>query len=227
LSALRSPAVVRALAELHAQAEREDPEAKQRVLDREAELGKRLAQPQRYELYGSAPLAIVPEVGELMYVLCRARHARLAVEFGCSLGISTIYLAAAVRDGGQGGSVITSELEPAKAGAAYQNLAAAGLDELVELRTGDALETLGQMPRPVDVLFLDGRNDQYLPVLKLVEPSLAPAALVIADLNEDDPDLDPYLEYVRDPGNGYASVLTPLGDGVELSIGAEKGRRAE
>ena len=151
---------------------------------REEELGERLPQTQRYEIYGEAPLAIAPEVGEFLYVLGLANRARRVVEFGCSLGISTIYLAAAIRDSGEGGSLITTELLAGKAEATCQNLAEAGLGDLVELRVGDALETLKQLPDGVDLLFLDGRNDLYLPVLALVEPSLAPAALLAADLNE-------------------------------------------
>lgn len=210
--------MARVLDELHARAERDDPLAKRRVAEREAELGGRLTQPERYELYGDAPLAITREVGELLYLLTRVRRPRLVVEFGCSLALSTIYLAAAVCDGEAGGTVITTELLPEKANAARGNLAAAGLDDLVELRVGDALETLADPPGEIDVLFLDGRNDLYLPVLAAVEPNLAPDALLVADLNRDDPDLDPYLEYVRDPAGGYQSLAVPMADGVELSV---------
>lgn len=206
------------LGQLLAEAEQQDPLAKRRVQAREEELGERLPQTQRYEIYGEAPLAIAPEVGEFLYVLGLANRARRVVEFGCSLGISTIYLAAAIRDGGEGGSLITTELLANKAEATRQNLEEAGLSDLVELRVGDALETLKGLKDGVDLLFLDGRNDLYLPVLTLVEPSLAPAALLAADLNAEDPDLLPYLEYVRDPGNGYISIEVPLGEGVEVSV---------
>ncbi len=248
-STLTSPSVARVLARLLAQAEQQDPLAKQRVKAREAELGSRLAQAQRYELYGDAPLAITREVGELLYVLAVGRRARGIVEFGSSLGISTIFLAAAVRDGdgaagsdgdgaagsdgdgaagsdgdgaagsdGDGaGSLITTELHPGKVAATRRHLTEAGLADLVELRAGDALQTLTQLDRPVDLLFLDGRNDLYLPVLRLVEPRLAPDALVAADLNSEDPDLLPYLAYVRDPSHGYFSIEIPLDAGVELS----------
>jgi predicted O-methyltransferase YrrM len=85
-------------------------------------------------------------------------------------------------------------------------------------RIGDALETLRELPGAVDVLFLDGWNKLYLPVLQIVEPQLAPNALVVADYSKDDPTLVPYQEYVRDPSNGYFSTLLPLDDGVELSV---------
>lgn len=218
MAGLNAPAVARVLDQLHARAERDDPLAKRRVAEREAELGGRLPQAERYELYGDAPLAIAREVGELLYLLTRVRRSRLVVEFGCSLALSTIYLAAAVRDGEAGGVVVTTELLAEKASAARGNLAAAGLDGLVDLRVGDARETLVDLPGEVDVLFLDGRNDLYLPVLAVVEPNLAPDALLVADLNRDDPDLEPYLEYVRDPDSGYQSLAVPMADGVELSV---------
>jgi predicted O-methyltransferase YrrM len=71
----------------------------------------------------------------------------------------------------------------------------------------------------VDLLFLDGWKDLCLPVLKLIEPSLRPGALVVADdTDKFESVLRPYLDYVRAPGNGYVSVRVPIGDGIELSV---------
>ena len=103
----------------------EDPPAKERVLDRERELGRRVWGAERSEMYGGAPLSITPEVGDLLCVLVLARRPRTIVEFGASHGYSTIHLAAAVRDVGSG-RVITTELEPDKVAAAERNLAEAG-----------------------------------------------------------------------------------------------------
>jgi predicted O-methyltransferase YrrM len=186
------------------------------VREREAELGTRLPQEERYEIYGAAPLAITRDVGRLLYLLALGSRRRV-VEFGCSLGISTIFLAAAIQDGNGTGSLITTELLPDKAEATRRHLAEAGLEHLVEVRTGDAMATLESLEAPIDLLFLDGRNDLYGAVLRLLESHLAPGALIAADLNTEDPDLLPYLEYVRDPDNGYQSLQVPLGDGVELS----------
>ena len=205
------------LRRLHARADVEDEDAKQRVRAREAELGVRLGPSQRYELYGDAPLAISREVGQLYYVLAANRRVETIVEFGTSHGISTIYLAAAIRDSG-GGSLITTELLPAKGEMARRNLTDAGLNDVVEIRVGDAPDTLQDLTGPVDLLVLDGRNDLYLPVLGLVEPRLASNALVIADLGNDDPDLLVYQRHVRDPDHGYFSIELPLDAGIELSI---------
>ena len=195
----------------------QDERAKERQRSREVELGRRLDGRERADLYRDAPIAIVPDVGELLYVLALARRAERVVEFGTSLGFSTIHLAAALRDNGSG-SLITTEWQHEKAQLAEENLIEAGLGDLVEIRVGDAMETLGEMSGDIDIVFLDGWNDLYLQVLELLEPHLRPGGLVIADLSRDDPTLAPYSDYVRDPGNGYQSIEIPLDAGVLLSV---------
>jgi predicted O-methyltransferase YrrM len=205
------------LRRLHAQADREDPPAKQLVAAREAELGRRLPSPQRYQLYGDAPLAISRDVGEFYYLLTVSRGPATVVEFGASHGVSTICLAAGLRDAG-GGALVTTEILPAKADLARHNLAEARLDDLVELRVGDALETIAAGPSDISMVVLDGRNDQYVPVLELLTPRLAPGGLVIADLNADDPDIAAYQRHLRRGTSGFFSTTIPLGAGVELSV---------
>jgi predicted O-methyltransferase YrrM len=170
---------------------------------------------ERTELLAEAYLPVARDNGELLYLLARTRGATRVVEFGTSFGISTIFLASAVRDNG-GGEVITTELHPAKARAAAANLADAGLEDLVHIRTGDALQTLADLPGPVDLVLLDGWKNLYLPVLRLLEPSLRTGTLVVAD----DRSMLPaeYLDHVRHPSNGYHSVEIPLDDGLEISL---------
>jgi predicted O-methyltransferase YrrM len=210
--------VASVLCALRAYAAVEDQRARERIRAREAELGARVSNPERYALYGAAPpLAISPETGELLYALTRARRPRVAVEFGASHGISTIYLAAALRDAGAG-ALVSTELLDEKAAAARANLAAAQLDDLVDLRAGDARETLRDVVGPVDLLFLDGRNDLYLDVLRLLEPVLAGDALVLADLSAGDPDLVPYLDCVRSADGAYSSLTLLPEPGLEVSL---------
>ena len=129
-------------------------------------------------------------------------------------------MAAALRDRG-GGTVITTELLASKADRARNYIREAGLSDLVDLRLGDALETLRGVERDVALLFLDGAKDLYVPVIKLLEPALKPGALVIGDDIDLFPDaLASYLSYVRDPANGYVSVKVPIGDAMELSTRA-------
>ncbi|MBV9415013.1 MAG: class I SAM-dependent methyltransferase [Solirubrobacterales bacterium] len=204
------------LDDLRRRSEAEDPPALARMRAHERRLGRRVHGRERADVYGMAPLSITPEVGELLYVLAVARQARKIVEFGASLGFSTIHLAAAVHDLGAGG-VISSEMDPEKAHAARRNLAEAGLDGVVDLRAGDALQTLRDV-YAVDLLFLDGWNNLYLAVLDLLEPALSPGALVIADLSADDPEQVAYCERMHNPDSGYLSVDVPLDAGVVVSV---------
>jgi predicted O-methyltransferase YrrM len=162
-------------------------------------------------------LPVTPEAGRLLYTLVRASRPATVVEFGMSLGISAIHLASAVRDNGSG-RVVTTELSAAKVAAAKQTFAATGLDDLITVLDGDALSTLTTIDGPVQFVLLDGWKELYLPVTKLLEPKLSPGALIVADNTSMD-DTKPYLEHVRDPGNGYISVNFPVreGDSMEIS----------
>ena len=161
-------------------------------------------------------LPVTPEAGRLLYALARASRPTTVVEFGMSLGISAIHLASAVRDNGQG-TVVTTELNAHKVAVASRNFADAGLDDVITVLHGDALETLAPIEGPVQFVLLDGWKDLYLQVLQLLEPRLAPGALVVAD-NTGMPALQPYLDYIRDPANGYVSVHFPVRDADSMEI---------
>jgi predicted O-methyltransferase YrrM len=159
------------------------------------------------------PLAVSRETGALLYMLARSCRARTIVEFGTSFGISTLHLAAALRDNG-GGHLITSEFEPSKVARARDNLTTGGLIDLVEIREGDALQTLRvDLPVTIDLLLLDGAKGLYPEILSLVESRLRPGAFIIADNADYSPD---YLAHVRSPVKGYMS--TPFAEDVELSM---------
>lgn len=153
--------------------------------------------------------------GTLLYNLVRAVRPATVVEFGTSFGISTLYLAAAVRDNGTG-RIFTTELNKNKIAAARRTFADTGLDDLITVLEGDALETLPKVDGDPDFVLLDGWKDLCLPVLRLLEPRLRPGTLVVADDIEMS-DMRPYLDYVRDPANGYESVPFPVEDGMEIS----------
>jgi predicted O-methyltransferase YrrM len=163
-------------------------------------------------------IPISREQGELLYLTLRAIEAKNVVEFGTSFGISTVYIAAALRDNG-GGRVIGTEIEPSKCSRAIANLKEAGLEQWAEVRLGDALETLRNVPEPVDLVFLDGWKDLYLPVLELVKPRLRPGAVVIADnIFTFRKALRPYVEYMQSGNHGFESTTLKIADGFEFSV---------
>lgn len=162
-------------------------------------------------------LSVTPVFGRFLYMCVRATRATRVVEFGSSMGLSAIYLACGLRDNG-GGRLIGTELEASKAERAGKNIAAAGLSDQVEIRVGDALETLRDLDGGVDLVLMDGSMTLYLPVLKLIEPRLRPGALILGENAMEG--VGPYLGYVRDPANGYLSQPIPVDDGRgnELTI---------
>jgi predicted O-methyltransferase YrrM len=168
------------------------------------------------EFYGELKdfaLPVSRESGRLLYMLVRATNARSVVEFGMSFGISTLHIAAALKDNG-GGRVITTEFEASKVIRARNSIKAAGLSEFVEIREGDALQTLARdLPPAIDLVLLDGAKTLYPRVLTLLEAHLRPGALLLADNAEWSAE---YLTRVRAPDGGYLSV--PFGNDVELSI---------
>lgn len=178
---------------------------------------RRAADPNNYLQYYARlkdqPLPVSRATGRLLYMLARSVRARSIVEFGTSFGISTLHLAAALRDSG-GGRLIGSEFEPSKISRARENLAAAGLSDLVEIREGDALETLARnLPDSIDFVLLDGAKTLYPSILSLLEGRLRTGALIVADNADSSPE---YLARVRAATDGYLSV--PVADDVELSI---------
>ncbi|WP_028103411.1 O-methyltransferase [Pseudoduganella violaceinigra] len=168
------------------------------------------------EIYADLKEAALPvsrETGTLLYMLARSMKARTIVEFGTSFGISTLHLAAALRDNG-GGHLITTEFEPSKAQRARSNLADGGLLELVEIREGDALETLRTgLPEQIDLLLLDGAKGLYSDVFRLVQDRLRPGALIVADNADYCPE---YMTMVRAPQGNYLSL--PFAEDVELTM---------
>lgn len=172
------------------------------------------------ELYGALkdfPLAVSRETGALLYMLARSIGAKTIVEFGTSFGVSTLHLAAALRDNlgnGGGGRVITTEFEPSKAERALEHFVAGGVTDLIEIRLGDALQTLASdLPETIDLVLLDGAKALYPEILGLLESRLRPGALIIADNADYAPE---YLARVRSVEAGYLSL--PFDDDVELSM---------
>lgn len=171
-----------------------------------------------YRGYADNFLSVSPEFGRFLYMCARSCKARRIVEFGSSMGVSTIYMAAALRDMG-GGRLIGTDLEPSKTARARANVTAAGLGDLVEFRVGDARETLKSgVGSDIDMVMLDGAFTLYLPILKLLEPYLKQGAIIIGE--NAFAEAGGYIEYVRDHQNGYLSLPLSFdpGRGNELSV---------
>jgi predicted O-methyltransferase YrrM len=166
-------------------------------------------------------VALDRDKAEFCYQLCRASHARRIVEIGTSFGVSTLYLAAAVRDNiradGGDGKVIGTEYEPAKAAAARAHFAQAGLSRFIDLREGDLRETLKEIAGPVDFMLVDIWISMARPALELVTPHLKPGAIVICDntarYRGDYADYFAFLDAC-----GFRTMTLPFEGGLEFSV---------
>jgi predicted O-methyltransferase YrrM len=191
-----------------------------RLRERHGDFDRPMSAQERADAMSEFYIPVTPEAGRLLYSLVRATRPTTVVEFGMSFGISAVHLAAAVRDNGTG-RVVTTELSTTKIAAAKQTFADTGLADVITVLEGDALSTLTGLEGPVEFVLLDGWKDLYLPVIELLEPRLSTGALVVAD-NASAADLQPYLDRVRNPDNGYVSFnfLVRESDSMEISCRA-------
>jgi len=183
-------------------------------------LGRKPSFTDQYRRVADLSIPVSAEQGVFAYLVARSICARRIVEFGTSFGVSAIYFASAIRDNG-GGIVIGSEFIPSKAERARANIEEAGLTQFVEIRVGDAMETLVDPGGEIDLLLMDGSKDLYLPILKMLAPHVRQGGVVLAD-NVLSPfikkTLAGYVAYMQDSRNGFASVTVPFPDGFEFSV---------
>lgn len=155
---------------------------------------------------------------EYCYMLCRALNAKRIVEAGTSFGVSTLYLAAAIRDNG-GGTVIATEYEPQKAKIARRNFEAAGLSSFIDLREGDLNETLRRIEGPVDFMLLDIWTEAVMPAVRNVAPHLRKGAVIVADNSEQSRrGYKAYFDYIADPANRLVTMTLPFEGGLEMTV---------
>ena len=220
LNVLPDPRVRATLSRLHALADSGEAALKLRFAPYMPRLlmGKTLPWETLEHRFDDDFISIGRHQGVYCYMLARALNARHIVEFGTSFGISTIYLACAVRDNG-GGRVIGTERVAAKAERARAHLEEAGVSEWVEIRGGDAPGSLAELPEPIDMLLNDGFPPYALPVLQTVAPNMRAGAVVVSDNAALFPaDHRDYVEWVRDPANGFLSTRLALDEGTEFSV---------
>jgi predicted O-methyltransferase YrrM len=220
LSVIRDPDLESLLTGLHARSDEQVAAMKSYY----AERAKQAYPPAEEEVkaFRSDKLvALDRNKAEFCYQLCRANNARRIVEAGTSYGVSTLYLAAAVRDNvraaGGNGVVIGTEYEPNKASAARAHFEQAGLSRFIDLREGDLRETLKQIEGPVDFMLVDIWIAMARPALELVTPDLKPGAIVVCDNTEQHrSEYADYFAFLE--ANGFRTMTLPFDGGLELSV---------
>lgn len=176
-----------------------------------------------HRFFADKLVALDDDKAQFCHLLCRAIGARRVVEVGTSYGVSTLYLADAVRANG-GGEVIATEHEADKAAAARRNFEQAGLGAMIDLREGDLRETLKALPGPVDFVLMDIWTEMVVPAMELIAPRLHEGAVIVCDNTADfSSAYRGYFDFVRD--RGYATRTLPFEGGLEVTV-ATGGDRA-
>ena len=216
MSVLQDPALEGLLERLHRQSDEQIDEMKAYSARSDNDAARLKA------FRGDKLVALDRDKAELCYQLCRAFGARRIVEIGTSYGVSTLYLAAALRDtlkaGGEG-IVIGTEYEPAKAAAARAHFDEAGLGRFIELREGDLRETLKTLEGPVDFVLVDIWIAMARPAIEIVAPHLRLGAVVLCDNTEQYRDhYADYFDFINAPANRFRTMTLPFDGGLELSV---------
>ncbi|MEU2288686.1 O-methyltransferase [Streptomyces sp. NPDC013178] len=156
------------------------------------------------EAAGLPPHQVAPNQGKLLHLIARIQGARTILEIGTLGAYSTLWLARALPEGGR---LVTLEADPGHAEVAAANIARAGLEEVVDLRVGKALDTLPELAddsaAPFDLVFIDAdkpSNPEYLEwALRLTRPgSVIVGDNVVRDGEVTDADSeDPRVKGVR------------------------------
>lgn len=121
---------------------------------------------------------VVPSTGRLLQVLALARGARRALEIGTAIGVSTLYIA---RGLAEGGTITSFEVDPERHAAATGYLERAGVGDRADLRLQDARAGMADLERGFDFAFMDGVKAQYGDYFDAALPLLADGAVLAVD----------------------------------------------
>ncbi|MEO7993669.1 MAG: class I SAM-dependent methyltransferase [bacterium] len=167
-------------------------------------------------------LAVPYDTGMFLHITAKAMRAEKILEVGSSKGLSTLWLAGALKEQGRG-KLIGTELIEAKWQHANRLLEEFGLTDYAEIRLGDAFEVIPKLQGPYDLAFLDAWKPDYLRLYQTFKPLLRHGGLVIADnmisAHERTREFKGYL----DDSVQVDTVTLPIGSGEEYCYIFESG----
>lgn len=116
--------------------------------------------------------------GRFLEMLVFASGARNVLEIGTFSGYSALAMAAGLPEGGR---ITTCELDPVHAAEARRNIADSPYASSIEVVEGPALDTIGRLPGPFDLVFIDADKHSYPAYFDAVLPKLSDRGMVVAD----------------------------------------------
>jgi predicted O-methyltransferase YrrM len=169
------------------------------------------------------PMIIIgPQRGKILDEMVLKYKPKKVLEIGTLVGYSAIRMGRLLP---KGAKMTCVEKDAVIAAVARGNIAKAGLDDVIEVKVGDAREVIPTLPGLYDMVFIDAEKVEYLSYLRLVEEKLPKGGVVIADnVKRFATEVQDYLAYVRTSGRytsrylESASAFDPSGDAVEVSV---------
>jgi predicted O-methyltransferase YrrM len=161
-------------------------------------------------------LAVSEEDGRFLRVLVAMRSAKSILEIGAASGYSGIWLGLGARE--SGGRVVAIEYDPQRAAEAAQNVAKAGLTDVVRVVHGDAFKEIPKLPGTFDLVFLDAWKPDYKKFFDLVFPRLNPGGAFLAHnvVNKKN-EMEPFLSTIQSHPGLFTTIVSPGSEGMSIS----------
>jgi caffeoyl-CoA O-methyltransferase len=161
-------------------------------------------------------LAVSEEDGRFLRLMIATSGAKRALEIGGASGYSAIWMGMGLRE--TGGTLVTIEYDPARAKELGENIRRAGLQDIVQVVSGDAFQQIPKVTGTFDFVFLDAWKRDYRKFFDLVYPRLNKWGLFIAHnvVNKRD-EMGDFLDVIHTNPSLWTTIVSPSGEGMSVS----------
>jgi predicted O-methyltransferase YrrM len=164
----------------------------------------------------AAQLAVSPEDGQFLRMLVASTGRKRALEIGAAQGYSAIWIGMGLRD--TGGRLVTIEYDPERAKEAAANVKRAGLDDIVQVISGDAFVEIPKLTGTFDCVFVDAWKRDYIKFFEMTYPRLDDGGLFLGhNVINKKSEMSDFLDRIATHPGLFTSIVAPGGEGVSIS----------
>lgn len=161
-------------------------------------------------------LAVSEEDGRFLRLMIATSGAKRALEIGGASGYSAIWMGMGLRE--TGGTLVTIEYDPVRARALAENIRRAGMQDIVQVVSGDAFQQIPKVTGTFDFVFLDAWKRDYRKFFEMVYPRMNKGGLFIAHnvVNKRD-EMGDFLDVIHGDPSLWTTIVSPSGEGMSVS----------
>jgi len=164
-------------------------------------------------------LSVSEEDGRFLRVLVATRGTRRALEIGGASGYSGIWIGQGLRQ--TGGTLISIEYDPVRAKEAADNVARAGLADIVQVIHGDAFVEIPKLTGTFDMIFLDAWKKDYKRFFELTFPALDAGGVFLAhNVVNKRSEMGDFFDAIDNAPGAWSTIVAPSGEGISLTYKA-------